>query len=145
MICRICGSKDIIQSKSGAYVCKLCKAFFGNDSIPKKCLRCGGTFVTLPVVEDTVLPLAFRTTSNIRTYWRKSQCPTCIVKSIRDNYVRRYGRDWNRPPLDWWGETEQVTISSLIKWGLDKGYMTRYELEHSRIPPRFIDFCLSEG
>ena len=146
MICRICGSKEVTQGSSGKYVCAPCKGFFGNNSMPEKvCNKCGITYVTLPVVENTVLELVFRTTSNVKTYWRKTQCPACIVKSIREQYTQRYQKDWNRQPLDWWGKINEATISFLIKWGLNRGDVTRYELEFSRIPPKFIDFCLALG
>jgi hypothetical protein len=119
--------------------------FFGNPhSIPKECTKCGGTFVTLPAVEDTVLPLVLRTSSNIRTYWRKSMCPRCIIGAIRTSYVQKFGRYWNRPPLDWWGLTEEATISGLVRWTLDRGMTTKYEFESCRMPRNFIDFCLGK-
>jgi len=144
MICRICGSKEILHSESGKDICKICKDFFGTNTISKQCRMCGQTFVTLPAVENIVLPIVFKTNSNISTYWRKTQCPTCIVKSIRQAYQQKYNRDWNIPPRDWWGKSNEATICVLIRDYLERAQITRYELEYSKIPPKFIDFCGGE-
>lgn len=152
MICQLCGGQDIIQISSNKYLCSLCKDVFNNPHmLVRKCQRCGDVFLTIPPIESTVLNLVYRTKSNIKTYWRVNQCPECIVKGIREAYVKRYHHDWNIPPLDWWGENNEATISVLIKWGLEKVLVTRYELEnpgvpeYSPIPPKFIKFCLTHA
>lgn len=152
MICRICGGKDIAEVNPGRYICLRRKGFFNNPHmLVRACQRCGVYFLTIPSVENTVLWKVLRTKSNVKTYWRMNRCPACIIQSIRESYVRRYGKDWNRFPLDWWAENDEATITLLVRWGLDKVHVTRYELESpglpecSPIPSNFIDFCLAEA
>lgn len=144
MICRICGNSDIVKGKAGKAICQVCKYFFGSDNISKQCSKCGQTFLTILAVENTVLPIILKTNSNISTYWRKTQCPTCIVQSIRQAYQQKYGKDWNTPPLDWWGKSEKATVAILINDFHRRSLITKYELESSKIPPKFIDFSLEE-